>query len=107
MTNYYFRHTNIPHIYTCAKFLPDDSIPVDIYNVRLEQHRIRGKLVESFACSCPTYKLDCKHVKYLREWFQIPSSKRVGSYFDDTTNTWEKDALADSSDFAKDKELKP
>ena len=98
MTNYYFRHTGVPHTYMCAKFLPDDPAPVDIYKVRLEQHHIKGGPIESFACSCPAYKLDCKHVTMLREWVLRAQPDRVGLYFDDTTQTWEHDAVADFND---------
>ncbi len=75
--HYYIRPlSNLRESFEVAKFDPDEVVPIDTYITNVKQE----------ACTCPSYKQPCKHVKMVTKW--IAQEKPIGTYFDDQTDSF-------------------
>lgn len=68
MTHYHIRELKDGRV-EIAKFAPDDDMPLDTYHLK------------GTTCTCPSFKIPCKHVKMVAAWRQ--QSEHWKKYYDD------------------------
>jgi hypothetical protein len=90
MTDYYISQTT-PIRYRIAKFLPDTDYPQETYEVFVDTNPKKD------VCTCPSFKLPCKHAGMVRRWKSLPADRRIGSYYDDTTDKFMHTVFGDIS----------